>query len=71
MIYRQGFYKYDDQLLYGPNFIMNANYQLLKESHAEYTYPVDGWYWFNSLEEACNHFGINIEDYLDDEDLLT
>lgn len=56
-----GFYKLDDdQLLFGPNFVINMNYELLKENKDEYNYPVDGWYWFNSEEEAKLFFNITI-----------
>ena len=48
-----GFYKLDgDQLLYGPNFVINANYELKRENKDQYTYPVDGWYWFDSEQLA-------------------
>jgi hypothetical protein len=53
-----GFYKLDDELLYGPNFVLNANYELRKETHEQNVYPVDGWYWFNSEEEARVFFGL-------------
>jgi len=35
---------------------------LYKENKEDYTYPVDGWYWFESLEEAQNFFGIEPEE---------
>ena len=48
-----GFYKNEDgHLLYGPNFVLNANYELRRETRGQHTYPVDGWYWFDSEEEA-------------------
>jgi hypothetical protein len=48
-----GFYKLDEgQLLYGPNFVINANYQLNRETKDEHAYPVDGWSWFNTEEQA-------------------
>lgn len=48
-----GFYKLDEgQLLHGPNSVINANYELNRESKAEHTYPVDGWHWFNTEAEA-------------------
>ncbi len=53
-----GFYKLDGDLLYGPNFVLNANYELRKETHTEYTYPVDGWYWFDSEEQARIFFDL-------------
>jgi len=54
----QGFYKNDGTLLYGPNFVLNANYELRKETKDDYTYPVDGWYWFDTRQEALDFFGI-------------
>jgi hypothetical protein len=55
-----GFYKLDgDVLLFGPNFVLNANYELRREIHDQYTYPTDGWYWFNSKEEASAFFSGN------------
>lgn len=48
-----GFYKLDEgKLLYGPNFVSNANYDLFRENKDEHTYPVDGWSWFDSEVEA-------------------
>ena len=48
-----GFYKEENgELLYGPNFVLNKNYELRKETHEQHTYPVDGWYWFDSEGEA-------------------
>lgn len=54
----QGFYKNDGTLLYGPNFVLNDNYELRKETKDDYTYPVDGWYWFDTRQEALDFFGI-------------
>ena len=51
-----GFYKLDGDLLYGPNFVLNADYELRKETKDEHTYPIDGWYWFDSEEEARTYF---------------
>lgn len=54
-----GFYKLDgEELLYGPNFVENMNYQLYQQFHDQYTYPVDGWYWFDSEEEAKIYFNL-------------
>lgn len=53
-----GFYKLDGDLLYGPNFVLNANYELRKETCEQHTYPVDGWYWFDSEAEAYAFFNI-------------
>lgn len=51
-----GFYKLDGELLYGPNFVLNANYELHRENKDNYQYPIDGWYWCNSKEEAASFF---------------
>ena len=54
-----GFYKLDkDELLYGPNFVLNADYNLYKEQKNTYSYPVDGWYWFLDENEARSFFGL-------------
>jgi hypothetical protein len=55
----EGFYKQDDdgEILYGPNYVYGANYTLLKESHTDHEYPIDGWYWFDSREDALAFFG--------------
>ena len=53
-----GFYKLDGELLFGPNFVLNQNYELYRETHADYTYPVDGWYWFDTEEQAKLFFGL-------------
>lgn len=45
-----GFYKYDDiqqEWYYGPNAVYNLNYELLRELKDTYTYPVDGWNWYD------------------------
>ena len=53
------FYKYDSEmLLEGPNFVLNKDYELRAETHDQHTYPVDGWSWFDTLEEAKAFFGI-------------
>jgi hypothetical protein len=49
-------YIYPGELLYGPNFVLNANYELHRENKDNHQYPIDGWYWFNSREEATSFF---------------
>ena len=68
MIYEAGFYKFDGSLLYGPNFVLNKDYELRKETKDDNTYPVDGWYWFDTLQDACTQFDLNIDDYLPPEE---
>lgn len=56
-----GFYKYESEMLaYGPNFVLDKNFELRVESKDEHTYPVDGWYWFNNIEDACLFFNIPV-----------
>lgn len=53
-----GFYKLDGELLYGPNYVLNASYQLTRETKDQHTYPVDGWQWFDSEADARQHHGL-------------
>ena len=56
-----GFYKKQNgELLYGPNFVVSKNFELRKETHEQHTYPVYGWYWFDSLNEAKDFFGLEV-----------
>lgn len=43
-----------------PNFVLNTEYALYRETHADRTYPVDGWVWFESEAEAIAFFGIEV-----------
>lgn len=58
------FYKKDTpestDLLEAPNFVLNANYELLAGQYDQYTYPVDGWYWFHTIEAAYEFFGLTL-----------
>jgi hypothetical protein len=54
-----GFYKLDgDQLLFGPNGVMGPTYDLERSSKDTHTYPVEGWYWFDSEAEAREFFDL-------------
>ena len=66
-----GFYKLDGELLYGPNFVLNANYELRRETHNQHSYPVDGWYWFDSEDAARAHFGLPAASALDVQTWIT
>lgn len=53
------FFKNDEgMLLEGPNAVYAPAFTLLKEDKDTYTYPVEGWYWFDSEEEARSYFGL-------------
>lgn len=61
-----GFYKNDGgALIHGPKFVLNANYELRRETHNQHNYPVDGWYWFDSEGDARAHFGLPAASALD------
>jgi hypothetical protein len=55
-----GFYKLDGDLFYAPNFVLGAYsaYELRKENHQEHTYPIDGWYWFDTEDAAREFFNL-------------
>jgi len=56
---KSGFYKLiDSELIYAPNFVINKTFELLKEKHSEYSYPVDGWIWFDTETEALGYFNV-------------
>lgn len=55
-----GFYKNDGGLLHAPNFVDAPTYQLNREDKDKYTYPVNGWYWFDNIQDAANYFGIEL-----------
>lgn len=49
------FYKrQDEQLLCALNGVEGPGYTLTEENRTENIYPVNGWYWYNSLDEALN-----------------
>lgn len=48
-----GFYRKDnDQLLFAPNFVYGEAFELFRNNKNTYEYPVNGWKWFDSEEEA-------------------
>ena len=52
-----GFYKkVDDDILKGENFVFSPVVTLKAEDKDNYTYPQDGWYWFDSFDEALIFF---------------
>jgi len=56
-----GFYKNNNgNLLYAEKAVYNKNYTLLIEEKDTYTYPEDGWYYFDTKEEAYEAFGLEI-----------
>jgi len=56
-----GFYRQDPEsgeLIHAPNFVYARDYELHRDQKDTYTYPIDGWYWFDSEEHAKAFFGI-------------
>jgi hypothetical protein len=54
-----GFYKLENNdLLHAPNFVCAPGFELWREQRETYSYPVDGWSWFDSEEEARTFFGL-------------
>ena len=63
--YLNGFYKNDGgNLLYAPTYVINKDYELHIEQYNTYNYPISGWYYFNTLQEACNLLQLDITPYL-------
>jgi hypothetical protein len=54
------FYSYTDNVLYeAPNFVsLPIGIDLTVDNKDEHTYPVEGWYWFDTEELAKEFFGI-------------
>ena len=52
-----GFYKKDDnQILVGENYVYSPIVTLKAEDKDTYEYPQDGWYWFDTFDEALQFF---------------
>ncbi len=57
-----GFYKKDEsQILYAPNFVEGQGYNLSIENKDSYEYPVDGWIYAESLDDAISYFASNTD----------
>ena len=50
-----GFYKLDNgQLFHAENSVRSRDYELIAGN--KYDLPIDGWYWFDSQEQAYEFF---------------
>jgi len=56
-----GFYNKDAMLRAG-KFVYGPGFELHRDLKDTYTYPVNGWIWFDSAEVAAASFDVNIED---------
>ena len=55
----QGFYKNDNGfLIWSADRVINENFQLWANQKDTYSYPVEGWIWADSTEEAKSILGI-------------
>jgi hypothetical protein len=44
---------YNEEFLYAPNAVFFPDgTSIVKENKLTYTYPVNGWTWFDSIEDA-------------------
>jgi hypothetical protein len=57
-----GFYKLDGELLYAHDAVYGPTFTLLREIHEAYSYPVDGWHWFDSEDDAREFFGLPLRE---------
>lgn len=56
-----GFYALqNDELIHAPNFVEGPGFSLKSEDKDKYSYPVSGWTWFDSIEEAASFFGVEL-----------
>ena len=46
------YYKREDDILQQATEVFGPDFSLLSDNRAEHDYPVDGWYWFDSLDAA-------------------
>jgi hypothetical protein len=63
----KGFYKLEvgakkSVMIHG-TYLLNKNYTLDISQKDTYTYPVDGWTYFDTFSEACQHFNVSEEDH--------
>ncbi len=56
-----GFYNKDAMLRAG-KFVFGPGFELQRDLKDTYTYPVNGWIWFDSAEEAAHDFGVDVAD---------
>ena len=50
------FYKKADDALQTATTVAMPEVTLTADSQAQHTYPVNGWYWFETLDEAINFY---------------
>ena len=61
------FYKLDNEQLLMGNTIRHKEFELFTDKKDTYELPIMGWQWFDTIEEACAHFGLDINDYVEED----
>lgn len=60
----KGFYKYNNsQLIYAPHFVETIGMVLVADNKDNYAYPVNGWIWAESENQAKEYFQQIATDY--------
>jgi len=63
----EGFYKLEvgakRPVLLFATHLESQEWSLTLENKDDYTYPVDGWRYFDTLSNACSHYDIDEEDW--------
>ena len=50
-------------MLRAGKFVYGPGFTLLVADKDTYTYPVEGWYWFDTAEEAATFFDVSVDDF--------
>jgi hypothetical protein len=56
------FFKQEIDSLYCGNIVTTPDFELTLDTRSNFQYPKDGWYWFDTIEEARIFFntqGVN------------
>lgn len=55
------FYKVIDGEFIGTPYVLGTNLILVQDNKDQFEYPVEGWYWFDTEEEARTFFNVEPE----------
>jgi hypothetical protein len=59
----EGFYKYENgTLAFAQTGIYQPNATYLVSEHTNYAFPIDGWYYCTSFDNALEFFGLEVKD---------
>lgn len=50
------FYKKDQEQVLSAAYVDGPGYTLIDENHDEYVFPIDGWIWANTVDDAITYF---------------